>query len=440
MIVVKRKIYNDLLEWKNNVDNVKPLMILGARQVGKTYIIDEFCKQEYQNYISVNLFDRVDIVQLYDMDLTSDQKFNRFKSLLNFDIDKENTILFIDEIQESEKLISELKYFCEKHNNIRIICASSLLGVKLKRTRFSFPVGKVEMLTMYPMDFEEFLMANNEELLIKEIRDCYKDNMQMVNPLHVKAMEYYRIYLISGGMPESVKNMISNSCDVMKYKSKLKRDIIESYFKDMDKYVDNNGEALRIEKTYNSIPRQLSNESNKFQFSKINSSARGREYESAIDWLEASNMINKSSRVTVPEIPLKGFVVEAYFKLFFNDVGLLNEILEIKNFDIMTDNLSLYKGAIVENYVANSFLCNNYSLYYWQSDGIAKIDFLIYTKDGIIPVEVKAGDSVKSKSLNVYIEKFNPKYAIRISARNFGYDVGKRIKSIPLYAVFCIKD
>lgn len=437
---MKRKVYDYLLAWKNNTDDVKPLMILGARQVGKTYIIDEFCRSEYYNYISINLFDRTDIIELYNLNLTSDQKFNRLKALVDFDLDREDTILFIDEIQESEKLISELKYFCEKHNNIRIICAGSLLGVKLKRTRFSFPVGKVEMITMYPMDFEEFLIANNQELLIKEIRNCYSNNVQMVNPLHVKALEYYRIYLITGGMPESVKNMVNVNCDVMKYKSKIKRDIIESYFKDMDKYVDNNNEALKIEKTYNSIPSQLSNESNKFQFSKISNSARYREYESAIDWLEASNMVNKSNRVSIPEIPLKGFVINDYFKLFFNDVGLLIELLEIKYSNILMDNLSLYKGAIVENYVANQLICNNYSLYYWQSNGIAEVDFLLYTEDGVIPVEVKAGDSVKSKSLNVYMEKFNSKYAIRISTRNFGYDENKKIKSIPLYSVFCIKD
>ena len=241
-------------------------------------------------------------------------------------------------------------------------------------------------------------------------------------------------------MPESVCNMISVGLDVSKYDKTILDSIVDSYFKDMDKYVTNNAEALKIERTYRSIPSQLSNLSNKFQFSKIVSGAKSREYESALDWLEASNLVNKSYQVSIPEIPLRAFIKENYFKLFLNDVGLLTNILELDYADVMLDRISLYKGVIAENYVANSFLCNNYSLYYWQSDGIAEIDFLIYTKDGIIPVEVKAGDSVKSKSLNVYIEKFNPKYAIRISARNFGYDVGKRIKSIPLYAVFCIKD
>lgn len=364
----------------------------------------------------------------------------KLKVLLDFDIERENTILFIDEIQESEKLISELKYFCEKHNNVRVICAGSLLGVKLKRTRFSFPVGKVNMITMYPMDFEEFLWAMGKELLIDEIRKCYKDNKKMANPIHDKALDLYRIYQITGGMPESVKNMVDVKCDVIKYDRNILSNIIESYFKDMDKYVENNSEALKIERTYKSIPSQIANLANKFQYSKIVSGAKARTYETALDWLEASNIVIKSNYVTLPEIPLNGFIKLDTFKLFLNDIGILNNLLDIKYEDILLDNLSLYKGSIVENYVATQLLCNGYSLYYWQSNGKAKIDFLIYTKDGIIPIEVKAGDSIQSKSLNVYRERFNPKYSIRISTRNFGFDENKKMKSIPLYAVFCIKD
>ena len=436
---MRRKIYKKLLEWKNS-NLKKPLMLLGARQVGKTYIIEEFCKNEFSNYITINLFERTDIVNLYDENINSSEKYMKLKLLINVDIEKEDTCLFIDEIQESENLISELKYFCEQHNNVRIICAGSLLGVKLKRTRFSFPVGKVEMLNMYPMDFEEFLIASGNEMLIEEIRNCFDKNIQMIDPLHHKILELYKTYLISGGMPESVKNMIDVNLDVSKYHSNILKNIISSYFKDMDKYVLNNAEALKIERTYRSIPTQLSNLSNKFQFSKIDKDAKAREYESVLDWLEASNLVNKSYQVSLPEIPLRGFVKEGYFKLFLNDVGILNSILEMSYADIMLDNVSLYKGVICENYVANQLLCNGFSLYYWQSKATSEVDFLIYTKDGVIPVEVKAGDSVKSRSLDVYREKFNPKYSIRISSRNFGYNAVKRIKSVPLYAVFCIEN
>lgn len=437
---MKRKIYDKLLEWKYNTSNIKPLMILGVRQSGKTYIINKFCESEFKNYIYVNLFEQDNIVNLYNSNLTSDEKFAQLKILLNFDLEIEDTILFIDEIQQSEKLISELKYFCEKHNNIRIVCAGSLLGVKLKRAKFSFPVGKVKMLNMYPMDFEEFLMAMQEYLLIDLIKEAYEKNSKISLSVHEKALNLYRIYLITGGMPESVKNMIDTKGDYIKYDKTILLDIVSSYFKDMDKYVMAESEALKINRVYSSLPSQLSNISNKFQYSKIDKNARAREYETALDWLEASNMVIRSKFVKSPQIPLAGFVDNEVFKIYLSDVGILNSILRISIQDILTDNISLYKGIIAENYVANQLICNEYELYYWKNEHFAEIDFLLYTKDGIIPVEVKAGDSTRSKSLNIYEEKFHPKYSIRISTREFGYDPEKKIKSIPLYAVFCLKN
>lgn len=436
---MKRKIYAQLVNWKNNKDNIKPLMVLGVRQSGKTYIIDEFCKNEYKNYLYVNLLQNNDVLRLYESDLTSAEKFLQLKVLLNFDIENENTILFIDEIQESEKLISELKFFCENYNNVRIICAGSLLGVKLKRSKFSFPVGKVKIINMYPMDFEEFLLAMGEDLLIDMINQCYVNNKQMGH-VHNKALGLYRMYLITGGMPESVKNMIAINNDYVKYDVSILNDILNSYFKDMDKYIMNDSEALKIGQLYSSLPAQLSNMSHKFQYTKINKDARSRNYINSLDWLIASNMVLISKCVKLPSIPLAGFVDVDTFKVYLSDVGILNSILRIKISDILTDNISLYKDVIAENYVANQLVTLEYELYYWKSGNTSEIDFLLYTNDGIIPVEVKAGDSIQSKSLSAYMEKFNPKYAIRISARDFGYDKVKGIKSIPLYAVFCLKD
>ena len=436
---MKRKIYDELLKWKNNTDNVKPLMVLGVRQSGKTYIINEFCKNEYSNYVYVNLFENTNVIELYNSNLTSIEKFNRLKLLLDFDFENEDTILFIDEIQESEKLIAELKYFCENHNNVRIICAGSLLGVKLKRSKFSFPVGKVKMLNMYPMDFEEFLVAMNQEMLIDLIKDCYKNNKQITSTIHEKALNLYRIYLITGGMPESVNNMVKTNGDYIKYDKTILTDIVSSYFKDMDKYVTNESEALRINRVYDSLPSQLSNISNKFQYSNVSRDARAREYATAIDWLEASNMVLRCKAIKTPEIPLEGFVDVDTFKLYLSDVGILNNILKLNIEDILNDNISLYKGVIAENFVANQLVCNGFDLYYYRSNNTSKVDFLLYTKNGIIPVEVKAGNATQSKSLKLYIEKYKPKYAIRISTKDFGYDPKTNIKSIPLYATFLIK-
>ena len=434
---MKRKIYNELLKWKK--DGTKPLMVLGARQVGKTYVIDKFCQNEFKNYIHLNLLENTEIIDLYNSNLNSEEKFRRLKILVNFDIEQENTILLIDEIQECESLIAELKFFCENYSHIKIICAGSLLGVKLKRFSKSFPVGKVTMINMYPLNFEEFLMAFNENMLIDEIKNCYENNQAIANPIHEKALNLFRLYLVSGGMPESINNLLEIDKDIINYNQNILKNIVEAYLNDMNKYVTNNSEKVKIEKTYKSIPSQLGNESNKFQYSKISSNAKSREYERVIDWLNASNMVLISHLVSAPLVPLKGYEEQENFKLFLNDIGILNNLLELNTKDIYLDNISLYKGIIIENYVAIELVNNGFSLYYWQSKGKARIDFIINNSDGIIPIEVKASNNTQSKSLSVYIDKFKPNYAIRISTKNFGFDENKKIKSVPIYATFCIK-
>lgn len=435
---MKRKIYNQLIEWKNNKIN-KPLLILGVRQCGKTYIINKFCQNEYKNYLKINLLERNDVVNLYKENINSEEKYKRLKAMINFDFDKENSILFIDEIQESEELISELKYFCEEHNNVRIICAGSLLGVKLKRLTKSFPVGKVYIKNMYPMDFEEYLIANDENFLIESIKECFINNKPMLS-LHTKALKYYNSYLLTGGMPESVLNLININGDYIKYDKNIISNIIESYFDDMKKYIQTQTEALRIRALYESLPSQLSNSSHKFQYSKLNTGAKSRDYELPLDWLLSANMIQKVNCVKTIEKPLKGFEDSDTFKLFLSDIGILNNLLNISINDILNDNLKIYKGIITENYVANQLLANEIPLFYWKNKQNVEVDFLIETKDGIIPIEVKSSDNTQSKSLKIYNGLFNPPYAIRMSTKDFGYNSETKIKSVPLYATFLIKD
>lgn len=437
---MRRKIYNKLLEWKSNDENKKPLMVLGVRQCGKTYVIKDFCKNEFENVCVINLLERDDIIELFSRPINSEEKYNILKTMLNYDIEDENTVLFIDEIQESEDLISQLKFFCENHNNVNIICAGSLLGVKLKRLKKSFPVGKVWMIDMFPMDFEEFLVANNREKFVDLLKDCFNNNKFLGSPLHEELLRYYRIYLLTGGMPEAIQNIVDANLDYVKYDTKILKNILASYYKDMRKHVKNEAEALKIERVYRTLPSQLMNASKKFQLSIIDVDARNREYETAIDWLIGSNMIIKCECVSLPEIPLKGFVDNETFKFYLSDVGILCTILGLSVRDIVTDNISLYKGIIAENFVANQLLCNGFDLFYWKNTATAEVDFLLYTADGVIPVEVKAGENTQSKSLKVYMEKYNAKYAIRISTKDFGYDPKTKIKSVPLYATFLIKD
>lgn len=436
---MKRKIYDDLLKWKEKSE-FKPLIVLGVRQCGKSYIIDEFCNKEFKNYKKVNLFQDTKVIDLYKSSNSSDKKYQDLKLLLNFDFDMEDSVLFIDEIQECEELISELKYFNEKHSNVRIICAGSLLGVKLARLTKSFPVGKVSRLYMYPMDFEEFLTAFDEEMLIDRIKECFHNNQSM-GTLHDKALDYYKQYLLSGGMPDSIKELINKKDDYYNYDLTVLNDIIADYQNDMNNHVTNTPETLKINKIYKSLPSQLQNASKKFQYSVIDSNAKSREYSTPLDWLEASNMVQISKCVKMPQKPLLGFVDEETFKVYYSDVGIFNRLLNNDIKTILLDEMELYNGIITENYVANQLKSNGIDLLYWRGPRNSEIDFLITTSnDGIIPIEVKAGEHTQSKSLKVYDELYNPNYMIRISSKDFGYSPTTKIKSIPLYATFLIKD
>lgn len=299
---MKRKIYDELLEWKEK-GMQKPLMVIGARQIGKTYIIKEFCKKKFKNYIYINLFEQTEIIKIFDEEISTEEKFKRMKIYLDKDIDLKNTIIFFDEVQESEEIISSLKYFNESSEPYKIICAGSLLGVKLKRMKKAFPVGKVKIINMYPMDFEEFLLANGNEELINEIKKCYTNLEPMSDVLHRKALELYKLYLCIGGMPEAVKNLVTNNKDILKFDSTIISDIIESYLNDMTKYVENKAETVKIENIYKSVPAQLGNMSNKFQYGKIDSNARKRDYESSLNWLLSSTMVQKSNLLGKVEIP-----------------------------------------------------------------------------------------------------------------------------------------
>ena len=422
--------------WKNTESKI-PLMVVGARQIGKTYIINEFCKKEFKKYIYINLLETPEIVSIFSRDINIMEKFKRMEIFLDTKIDIENTVIFFDEVQESEDIISALKFFCESEEKFKIICAGSLLGVKINRFKKSFPVGKVRILNMASMDFEEFLMANENFMLIDEIYNSYNKMMPIDNVLHNKLIELYKMYLCVGGMPEAVKDIINKKMNILEFNKNIASDIIISYLNDMNKYVVSNAESIKIEAIYKSIPTQLSNPSNKFQYSKLNKNARSRDYIEPLNWLISSSMIYKSNLIKNIQIPLKGFIDENCFKLYLSDVGLLTSLLGVKYNDIILDNLEIYKGIITENYVATQFVSNKNDLYYWSSSNKAEIDFLLYNDDGIIPVEVKANKNIKSKSLNMYIEKFKPKYSIRISNKNFGFENG--IKSVPLYATFCIK-
>ena len=432
---MRRKFYEQLLNWKDN-NVLTPLMVIGARQVGKTYIINEFCKNEFEDYIYINLLDNKSIVSFFEENIDTSEKIEKMKLYLNRQI-TEKTVIFFDEIQESEQLISALKYFCESDFPYKIVCAGSLLGVKLNRFKSSFPVGKVRILKMYPMDFEEFLMAINEDEAINKIKECYYSNKKMDEVLHAKYLKYYRLYLCCGGMPLALENLINNNLDVLNFDSEILKSIIIAYLADMTKYVSNKFESAKIEKIYTTIPKQLLKENKKFMYSAIEKNARRRDYLTGLEWLISSNLVIPSYYVNKFEVPLKGYMNSDSFKLYLNDVGLLSSILNISYNRLLLGEKLEYLGTIAENYVANQLVCNGFDLYYCNLNQVFEIDFLIENEDGVIPIETKASTNVISKSFKYYMEKYKPNYGIRISAKNFGFE--DKIKSVPLYACFCIK-
>ena len=432
---MKRKIYNEL-KWKKEDINT-PLMVVGARQIGKTYTIDEFCKNEFTNYIYINLLNNKEIIEIFKENINTEEKIKKMELSLGHTIDYENTIIFFDEIQESEELISALKFFCESKVSYKIICAGSLLGVKINRFHSSFPVGKVRIINMYPMNFEEFLWAMDYEIAIPEIKRCYQENVKMSDSIHEKLLNYYRMFLCVGGMPRMVLSL-KEIQKILEVDKSIASNIYKEYLMDMNKYVTNVTEGIKNETIYNSIPSQLANLSNKFQYGKINNNARKRDYETSLNWLISSKMVLRSNLVKKVEIPLKAYIDDDYFKLYLSDIGLLVSILEIRYDDIMLNKEFMYKGVLAENYVATELIHNYETLYYWKSENRAEIDFLINAKDGIIPIEVKANTNNNSKSLNLYMEKYKPSFAIRISSKNFGFE--NNIKSVPLYATFCISE
>ena len=414
----------------------KPLLVIGARQIGKTYIINDFCQTEFDNYLEFNLHDREDIVDLFRAKINTQEKIDRLELLVGHKINFENTVIFFDEVQESEEVIAACKFFAESKANYKIICAGSLLGVKINRFTQSFPVGKVRMLSMYPLDFEEFLWGCEQESLVDQIKACVAEGNNMISPLHEKLLKLYRQYLYIGGMPEAVMDFITVGKDVLLFNDDILSDIRASYVSDMGRYVKSPLESTRIEAVYHSAPSQLLNASKKFLYSNIQKGARSKDYTLPLDWLTASGMIYGSTMVEKPLMPLKGYEKNGYFKLYLNDPGLLCNALNILPSAIMLDQDFAYKGVLAENYVATQLVASGHELFYWRSENTAEIDFLLSHNEGIIPLEVKAGKRVTSPSLRVYQDKFSPPYTIRLSAKNFALDGA--IKAIPLYAAFTL--
>lgn len=431
---MKRKITKKLLTWKKKGMSRLPLLIYGARQVGKTYSIQDFAMNNYKNYVYVNFEQMAIVSSFFEGDLSPKRIISLLEGHLNVKILPEQTLIIFDEIQACERALTSLKYFAEEAPEYPIISAGSLLGVAVNRGSHSFPVGKVEMLTMYPLDFEEFLEALNKGFYIKEIKDKFLNNEPMPIAMHNELIELFRKYLCVGGMPAVINdylrtNDLNSVAEIQNY-------IINSYIADMAKYTQNN-ETIKVRSTYDSIPAQLYKENKKFQYKVIKKGASTNLFGTSIEWLVEAGIVIKCKKVEQGNNPLNVFVDLSAFKIYMSDVGLLISKANFEYAKVLTYEInSVFKGGLVENYVAQTLLANNHTIFYWESNSRAEVDFVIEIKGNVIPIEVKANLSNKAKSLKVFQEKYHPKYMIRLSAKNFGYV--NNIKSVPLYAAFCI--
>ena len=429
-----RKINENLLNWKNNPYR-KPLIVQGARQVGKTYSVLEFGREQYDNVAYFNFETAPNLGKTFEDNIEPSYLIPILSRLCGQTIIKNRTLIFFDEIQLCERALTSLKYFHELAQEYHIIVAGSLLGVAVNRSVFSFPVGKVDMLTMYPMDLEEFLLASGEDELIQRIRVCFTENTPMPPALHDIAMNYYRQFLLVGGLPECVgKYLATKDFILVRHAQEM---ILQSYLNDMSKYNSGN-EIKKTRLCYDNITVQLSKKNTRFQYKLLKKGARASEFENAIEWLTLSGIVSRLYRVDQPFVPLENYKDIDSFKIYGSDVGLLCAKMGIVPEDILYSlgTIDGFKGGMTENYVFNQLVINNYSGYYWMSDRGAEVDFVIRREGEVIPIEVKSADNTRAKSLRVYMQTYKPAFVIKVSLKNFGFEDGK--KTIPLYAVFCI--
>ena len=429
-----RKIMDYLKEWKHS-EHRKPLILQGARQVGKTYSILEFGRTCYENVAYFNFETNPKLNETFAENISPDYLIPILSHIAGQTIIREKTLIVFDEVQLCERALTSLKYFCEDAPEYHIIVAGSLLGVAVNRTRFSFPVGKVDMKTLYPMDMEEFMLAMGEEQLVELIKKCFQTDTPMPAALHDAAMQLYRQYLVVGGMPECVMQFIQTKDYILVRNTQ--NTILASYLNDMSKY-NNLSEIKKTRLAYDNITVQLSKKNTRFQYKLIKKGGRASEFENAIEWLCLSGIVSQVYKVEQVKKPLENYRDIDAFKIYVSDLGLLCAKKELLANDIlyMVKELDDFKGGMAENYVNVQLSINGYHTYYWESARGAEIDFVIQREEKLIPIEVKSADNTRAKSLKVYMDTYEPDYAIKLSAKNFAFEDRKKI--VPLYAAFCI--
>lgn len=425
---MERSIYSNLKKWKESLTR-KPLILQGARQVGKTYILKEFGAREYSEVVYINCDDNNDMQNMF-VDYDVDRIIRSLSAISGVSIKPSTTLLIIDEIQEVERGLASLKYFCEKAPEFHVAVAGSLLGITLHEGT-SFPVGKVDMLYMYPMDFEEFLLAMGKEQLVELLRS---NSWAALTPLRGMLTELLRQYYFVGGMPEAVKAYVERG-DIWEVRS-IHSKIIDAYRNDMSKHAPKQ-QVQRINMVWNSIPSQLARDNKKFIYGALRKGARANDFEIAIQWLVDSGLVHKVHRISKPVVPLKFYEDMSSFKLFLLDCGLLGALSETPPEQILIgDNVfEEYKGAFTENYVLQQLksLPRTFVYYYSNDNSTLEIDFVVQHDTHIIPIEVKAEENLRAKSLRQFVTDNPGLHGVRFSMSD--YREQDWLTNVPLWAV-----
>lgn len=424
----------DLKKWKKSNDR-KPLIIRGARQVGKTWLMKEFGEKNYEKCAYINFDENIRMNQLFSGDFDIDRIIQGLKIESGINIEPENTLIIFDEVQETPKALTALKYFYESANQYHIIAAGSLLGVAMHEGT-SFPVGKVDFLDLYPLNFYEFLDAMGENELVQLIQ---KNDMDLITVFADKFKSYLKQYLYIGGMPEVVSAYAENK----DYEEVRRKQLIllESYEQDFSKHAPNSV-VPRIRQLWNNIPTQLAKENKKFIYGLVKEGARAREYEIALSWLIDCGLVYQVNRVNTCKVPLSAYQDFSAFKLYLLDVGLLCAMANLDAKTILEGNEIFveFKGALTEQFVLNELKTNVTStVFYWSAEkGNAEVDYIIQLNGNNIPIEVKASENLQAKSLKTFIEKYNTKINVRTSLSNYRKD--ERLINIPLYLIGNLKN
>lgn len=439
-VAMERKTLSKLIKWKEKT-NRKPLLMTGVRQCGKTYIIKELGKKEFEDIAYFNFDGNSGLKSIFDYDFNVTRIIDELANVvLGRKIVEGKTLVVFDEIQDCPRAIQSLKYFCEDMPELHIIAAGSLLGVALRKEGISFPVGKVERIEMFPMSFEEFVIADGGKKYIEGIKKLPFE--REIPELYTEPLrKYLNNYYIVGGMPEVVQTWI----DTHDYKEveDVQERILKDYADDFGKHTSADI-ANKLKLIWDAIPSQIAKENNKFIFSHVKQGARAKDLEDALEWIVNAGIAYKLKLVSNPELPLSGMADHTYFKVYMSDVGLLRKKSNINYRTILQGDSAYiqFKGALTENYIMTQLKCMGIESYFWRTKADAEVDFITDHEGILLPIEVKAADNTKAKSLHLFCNRYRPKMAIKTSLKNVGdnIDVDTHVWNIPLYTIFRLNE